>query len=720
MDALTLLPCPDGPRFAAAVRAAALAGDLHSIPISGTARDARALAALYPDLPIRIAPAPPPSAPPFDSASGLAVDLLSDLWQMGTAGTLAVADPGPDSLPALAYAVLTGRRVVALPAPLDPFAALCGSGTALIATPAEALDKAFIARLLDWQTTDPEAPDRLGLLTGRDAAQTARIVARLLILRACHAAGHVLPAAADRGPAEFLLIGAHGNEMHLGYGEEDVLCGRRHALPPQPEGRFDCGRACQIENRRAAQSLDANTVLLMSCDGFTPSQGLAPRDFSILFGLLDGRPAAVLAPFKHVQANAPLLILIEALARSAAPLGEIAHTLNRIGNTGMLPDPAFLVLGDPDLCTVPPLARDTQGAETTSTPRGTVLRITPAPQAHAVTLSLPRPAGDTPLAVLPMTPALRASGHFFALAPTPGEGIEVTVFRDGALDPGPLEVALVPAAPLDSRVLATGRGALSRLRLIAHVFGSSPAMDTAGKDIADLMHRIAAFPRPIEQLDALPLALAAPALIQARLDVLRRAAALRIADHLGEARVWMSQDHAALYPDLRRAGSEGDGPCLHCGTQAFAWRYRDPVAEHPARDVTICHRCGITADLPLAAALRVSMSTLPEVRGSALEVCVRIDNTGPEAAGLSLFLQLNEWRKLGIGGLTEPVELSVLPGETLRHGVALTLPPQMQDDIVSLQLFMVDAGLGLHFLSQKTLLNLTAQPARRRAVEAAE
>ncbi len=694
---LQIVPCEDAGHYAEiAAEALTEKPGMTLLPILGGATDAARLCALLPGSSTF------PLAPKRSSKAPLAQ--LSALATAETGSVLVTEIDTPEALPAAFYAAATGRRLILVEDLSIYREVLVDAEDAMIAAPASRFSKRWLAELLDWAQTDTRSPGSLGLLTGRSAEHLSEIVVKLLAAKVRHAEGRFFQgpevgSAPDEDP-EFVLIGAHGNEIHLGFGEDSTLCGRRADVTPDIND-FDCGRCCPIVNRIDAASITATTVFLMSCDGFTPADGLAPQDFSLLFRLLDGNTAAVLAPFKHIQANEPLVILIEAMARTGYPIGEIAHILNARTNGGALPDPGFLVLGDPALCVV---ARDGPvigSVSATETPRGLVLRGDLGNGCRAVTLTVQQPDDAGALAVMPMTENMRADRCYFTLGVGTGGQMDVTLFRDGEFAEGQTEVALMPAARVADDALRNGAVSLDRVHLIKAVFGTDAKLEQAILDLRGLLVAGAAFPRPIEAISFQQTLLQFDAAWNQRLAVLRAAAADQALAALAKKRVWISQEYTEFFPDVRRAGPERDHLCPYCGNGAVVWRYTDRVTDRTPRDLSICNRCGIIADVPISFRVVAQMDGVGTATSSKTPIEVNLTNRGDRACGVSLALQVNEFESADVTATSGRVDLELAPGECSTHRVELTFPKGFQDDILSIQLFLIDDDMELSFFSQK-------------------
>ncbi len=704
---LRLVACASAETYAAVALAALEDGGLPGLlPVLGGPQTAERLRRMLP--PGIVAARAETAVPPIATGGAVSpLDQLAARADVDADQVLLVERDTPEAAPAAFYAAATGRRLVQV-GDLSAFPrSLAGSKGALVSGPAARFDKEMLARLLDWVQVDPASPGSLGLLTARDATQLSCVVAKLLVGRMRHAVGQYLPGPddsphpeRDAGALEYDVIGAHGNEIHLGFRQDSVLCGRRADLEPRAAG-FDCGRGCVLNNRVDAATLSATTMFLMSCDAFAPAEGIAPSDFSLLFRLLDGPTAAVLAPYKHIQANQPLMTLIRALAESGYPLGEIAYILNARGNGGVLPDYGFLVIGDPDLRVTPPTGATPETVTAIETDRGHVIRGDLRAGTKAVTITLPHAAEAGAQAVLPISANTRAENGFFLLGQGGGGRLDVTLFREEGFDPGPLEFALMPMARVPDRVIDEGLTALRQTRLIEEVFGRDAGYDAALENLRAFLDMAVTSPRPIEWMAAQQRMLLADVSLSARLAQVRACVADLSLSALATRRVWISQDYTTLYGDVRRAGPACDHACLHCGNRAVVWRYKDPITRLPDRDVSICNRCGIVSDVPTRPSLVAEMATLGRVTQARTEVEVTLTNRSDRPMGGSMALQVNAFEEARVQSDGGRLDLQLAPGERQVHRVTLIFPETMPDDIMSVQLFLIDDDLALSFYSQK-------------------
>jgi hypothetical protein len=673
-------------------------GDARAVPVLGGDRSRARMEALFPGAEILRAESAPVA--PVAEPGALIEQLLAAEQSGGESGRLLLVQPRcTQSIPAILYALATGRSVK-LCDDMDDFdTELAGAESAMLGGRAHFFSKAFLKRLLDWAHRSPAAPRQIGILCGRDIVQICDLVAKSLLARM---------APTDREGAVpvdgYALIGAHGNEIHLDYLDR-VLCGR---VPINDEGktdaRFDCGIDCPHVNRMEADRIRARAVLLVSCDGFTPSGGLAPNDFSLLFRLLDGPAASILAPYKHIQANESLIVMVEALARSGYSLGEIASAINTRGNRHMLADPAFLVLGDPETCVGLGPVPERHSPEIVETSRGLLIRARCGRAQCALALSLPVWAAESPLAVLPVDNALRSEDLLFAIGVRPGgDRVELVLFGERPLPEGLFEFALVDAAKADPSVIAEKARQLDGCRLFDAILDSTEPTALTAQSLRELLRAAIAFPRPIENVLGQSRVLHLLPLIRSRMTAMQMALADALFEALAEQRLWISQKYAALFACVTRAGAHLDGDCPHCSNHVTAWLYEDPLTSLASRHVLICDRCGIISDAPVARVIEIDFETVGtfERNHQDLTVCVR--NLSDAPIRLSLVVQINAWRSAKVGGSDCRVDLELEPGGTLIHRATLHLPESFPDDVLSLQLFCVTEALELFFVSQKVV-----------------
>lgn len=603
-----------------------------------------------------------------------------------------------DSLPAIYYGLATGRSVRLVADFDDIHSVLVNATSAILAGPPELFGKRFLNRLLAWVQQTPAAPRQIGIITGRDDQQIFDLVAKLLLAKMD--AGSAQRSSTVRGDA-FEFVSGHGNELHLSY-RDGVLCGRSAALAAPADAAFDCEVGCQFKPRYLADQVAKDTVFLISCDGFTPSDGFAPPAFSLLFGLLDGPVSTILAPYKHVQANAALLTMIKALASASYPLGEIAFLANGRSNYGMLPDFGYLVLGDPERTVAPHAHGPAASPEIVSTPLGVLVRTAVRPNQAALTIRLPAPPIDQPLALVPVSDNLRSTAALFAIGTTPGQReIDVTLFDPVALPAGVVEFAVVAAQRAEPAMLAEASARMQGCRLFAAILGAADGSADAQARLWELLHLAVAFPRLIESTNGQARMLQLGALVAAQCTQVQHALADALLAALGTQRLWISQEYVTLFASVTRAGTDHDGDCPHCANYVTTWRYADPLTSLPSRHMRICDRCGIIADAPMENPLVLAVDTIGSLRTCDAAVITRVTNRGAAPLGVSLAVQMNRWQSDGIVGTDCRIDLELAAGQTVAHSTTLHLPSPFQDDVLAIQAFAVTDQFELIFASQK-------------------
>jgi hypothetical protein len=673
-------------------------GAIRSVPILAGGRSAAQLARVFPDHAFSETGSAQTGG---FTAENLIQDLLTAVPNHGDPQRVLVVIAGrTDSLPAICYALATGRSI-RLVTDFDAVAgALTGTTSAMLAGPPELFHKAFLKHLLDWSQQTPGAPRRIGIITGRDALQVFDLVAKLLIAGLQRGRTDPEPVAAE---AAFEFIGAHGNEMHLSY-RDGVLCGRSAGLAESPEAAFDCGVGCQFKPRYRAEQVSKRSVFLISCDGFTPSDGFAAAEFGVLFGLLDGPACNILAPYKHVQVNDALLTMIKAMARANYPLGDIAALANACFNRGLLPDYAYLVLGDPELAVAQQSGPEVPPPEHVVTPAGVLVRAIIRPGQAALSVRVPVVRIDQPLALLPVSDNLRSAAPLFAFGTTPGQDeIDVTLFDADSLPEGSIEFAVVAAQRAAPEALARASARLHKARLFDAILGAECHSADLRAQLAELLQIAGAFPRLIESVRGQAWMLHLDAVIEAQFARLQRGLADALLGALAEQRLWISQEYGKLFACVARAGPNHDAACPHCAHHVTTWRYDDPLTGLTSRHMQICDRCGIIADAPRDNPITLTVATIGTLHTRHELVKIRIANGGMEPIGVSLVVQMNRWQLDGIAAEDCRFDGKLAPGESIDHCTTLRLPSPFQDDVLAIQAFAVTDQLDLIFASQKVL-----------------
>lgn len=615
------------------------------------------------------------------------------------------------ALPAALYAATSGKRFLAV-------AELAAVPSWLVEAPPSSLlladDLATFTKavLEDWLEASQAVGFALGVLTGRDAAQSSSVVCRLLAHRAFAAAGGRLaepeglaPIPVREMPAlEFYLLGAHGNEMHLRHKGEEVLCGAS-ARRRQGGPGFDCEPRCRFPQRVRASELPAHAVLLLSCDAFTAGEGLLSPDFNLMLTLLDGWTAAVLAPYKHVQGGEATVLLAAALVASGASLGEVALTLNSLCRLGTAPDPGYLVLGDPDRVPHPLPPPDPPELGWVASDGGLALHFQSSGR-RVFELRLgagaleERPGEGQILALEPLSEPLAATDVFFALRREPSGALALTLFSNRALPSGRLELWLGAAPAADPAEIARAREQVARVRFLAAIGVDRAEVRAVEEELLSLLRAAVGYPRAIEMVLGASVVRHLGAVLEARGEELRRRLLEAIRTAMARTRLWISQCYGGAYARLERAGGTA-ASCQACGNRRVVWRFEDPLGELESRHLTLCSRCGIVADEPAEPELELALAGPAVGSGSELHFDFAIANRTARALALSAFLQCNQWQDLGFKADPERLELALEPGESARGEVRLSAAEPPPDDILQVQLFVLTDSYRLHFAGLK-------------------
>jgi len=475
-------------------------------------------------------------------------------------------------------------------------------------------------------------------------------------------------------------------------------------MAESPELAFDCAISCQFKPRYLAEQVSKSTVFLISCDGFTPSEGFAPSAFSVLFALLDGPACNVLAPYKHVQVNDALLKMIRAMARANFALGDIAFLANARSNHGALPDYGYLLLGDPELTVAQQPDQVLPPPKHVATAVGVLVQAFVRPGQAALSLRIPLVQTDQPLALLPVSDNLRDAAALFAIGTAPGNAeIDVTLFDAETLPEGLIEFAVVAAQRVAPEALARAAARLQKVRVFDAILGAKRHSADPLAQVVELLQMAAAFPRLIETMRGQSQMLHLDALIEAQFAQAQRALADALFAALGEQRLWISQEYGKLFACVARAGPDHDSTCPHCAHHVTTWRYDDPLTGLDSRHMQICDRCGIIADAPIANPIILTVATIGSLRTRHVPVMARITNSGVMPVGVSLVVQMNRWQLEDITAKNCRFDVELAPGESIDHCTTLQLPSPFQDDVLAIQAFAVTDQLDLVFASQKVM-----------------
>jgi hypothetical protein len=157
---------------------------------------------------------------------------------------------------------------------------------------------------------------------------------------------------------EAVVLHVHGNGADLRVGTE-VLCvqvGADRPTQAKPDERYlPCqgGGRCRLEHKTSFRAfhgpsvMRSRLVVLLSCSGFHPSDGLLDDRFTFSGALRKGNHVRGVITSTMINFGTPeLAVATMATLDAGATLGELASKINRVPGYG---PPSYLCLGDPDL-----------------------------------------------------------------------------------------------------------------------------------------------------------------------------------------------------------------------------------------------------------------------------------------------------------------------------------------------------------------------------------
>ncbi|HEY2295468.1 MAG TPA: hypothetical protein VGM86_32595, partial [Thermoanaerobaculia bacterium] len=515
---------------------------------------------------------------------------------------------------------------------------------------------------------------------------------------------------AQMQPMEYYILGAHGNEMHLRHRGEEVLCGAFAGRATGP-GAFDCEPGCRHQGRVRSSEIPAQTVFMLSCDAFTLAGGLVPAEYNVMLNLLNGWTTSVLAPSKHVQGNQGVILLVEALVQSGFTLGEVAQRLNAISRFGETADPAYLVLGDPDLVVHPrqepaPTASwklSAEGLEIAGSAAGSrVLEVT-IPH-HALKAALGESAAP---ALMPLSDELMRADVYFTLSDLPVQGeVRLIVFAPQRFGAEPLRLRILPAVPVDEETLRMALAQLRRLAALAEIGIGAEAVRAPAEEVLTILRAAAGYPRPVDLVLGDGVLRNLGLVLDVKLREVRRRALAAVLGVMETTRLWPSQSYAHVYSRMQPVGTGAAGPCPFCSGSTFCWSYEDPLTDFPSRHLRICSRCGIIGDQPAAAELELRVAPRRELTRTHATQTFTLRNLGSRPLSLTCFLQFNQWRQLGIAVEPDLIDLDLAAGEEVERTVEIHCDNTFPDDILQMQVYALTDTFGLYFASQKVIVRI--------------
>jgi biotin carboxylase len=578
-------------------------------------------------------------------------------------------------------------------------------------------DKGFLERLLCWSLETRPTPIQLGILTAYSANEFSALIGRLLIHRDFHLSGRrsAEPEGLERlslksmKPVEYYIINEHGNEMHMHHGHDEVICGafsREFKRAGSPA--FDCEVNCPHGGRIRSSEIPAHNVIILSCNTLTFGDGLVPAEYTVLLNFLNGWSGSVIAPFKHVQVNSGMAILVDALIRSGYSLGEINQRLNSVTQFGTLPDYAYVLLGDPEV--VPGAGERPSYSDITVNGNGASVHVQSSPHGTRVMECLiPQETiahvlgNGHPLAFDPVSAELCKTDVFFAFRNLEAaRQLGVIVFSTRTLPDSALSFRLQAAGGLRD---ADKRRVLECVRKISElsILGLDESILQTAKDgLLQPLRGLAAYPRTLELSLGDAAARNFEILLDSGLWQGRRLIVENILTELATRRFWLNQKYAFAYPLQYRLPSQGaNGTCPSCNRNIYTWRFEDNCTDLSARDMVICARCGIISDHPAAPEIEIHLQPFRELASARHEQQIVLKNLSNRKIELTFFVQFNQWKRLGSS--VEPLiqEVSLEPGETVKTEAIFLFDGLLPNDILEIQGCFLTDCFDLYCVTQR-------------------
>jgi hypothetical protein len=539
--------------------------------------------------------------------------------------------------------------------------------------------KGFLEQLLHWSLESRHTPVQLGILTAYSPNEFSSLVARMLLHRDFHRNGNrsAEPQGLERlslksmKAVEYYIISEHGNEMHMRHGEHEVICGafsREHKR--NGSLAYDCEVNCPYDGRVRSNQIPVHNIIILSCNSLTFGDGLIPPEYTVLLNFLNGWPISAIAPFKHVQLNSGMAILVDSLIRSGFSLGEISQRLNCIGQPGTLPDYAYVLVGDPE---VVPGANDRyihpkisvekydSGVEVNCSPDGKYVVECLVPHetiSHLI-------GNGHALTVDPVSAELCKQDVFFTFMPVQkARQLGVLMFSGQKLFDGTLSFRLHHAHRLSDAQKHSALNQMSRIASLS-IFGLDETIVQARDSVLKPLRAMVSYPRPLELALGEAAARNFDFLLDDALLQTRRLVIEKILTMLEKSSLWLSHQYGSVYPLQYRLPSESPpARCHTCDSSVYNWRYEDNCTGLSPRTMVLCVRCGIIADTPVPAELEICLPAFNELSGASHEQQIIVRNRSDRQIELSLFAQFNQWKR--IGSTVDPLiqELNLEPGET--------------------------------------------------------
>lgn len=579
--------------------------------------------------------------------------------------------------------------------------------------------KTFLEELLQWSLDSRPTPLQFGILTAYSPSEFSALVWRTLVHRDFHLGGHRSsePQGVERislkemKALEYYIIREHGNEMHMRHGQHEVICGAFSSEFKQAAPQvFDCETNCPYEERMRSSELPAHNVIILSCNALTFGDGLVPPEYTVLLNFLNGWTTSAIAPFKHVQVNSGMVILVDSLIRSGFSLGQISQRLNSITKLGTRPDYAYVLVGDPE---VVPGASDRYLHPNISVEKydsGVLVKCSPEGKRVMECLIPQETIADLignghgyRLTVDPISEELCKQDIFFAFMPLQkAQQLGVLVFSDQSLSAETLLFRLHPAHGISD---AQKDRALEEVRRVARlsIFGIDEAILQKAKDnVLQPLRAMVAYPRPLELALGDAAARHFDVLLNDALWKARRLVIETLLAELAKSSLWLSHQYGQQYPLQYQLQPESPPTlCYTCGGNISNWRHEDNCTDLPSRTMVVCARCGIIADCPAPAELEIRLPAFKQLVGARHQQQIIINNRSNRKIELSFFVQFNQWQKVG-SSVDPPIQdLVVEPGETVKRMAQFIFDGPLPSGIREIQCCALTDRFDLYCVTQR-------------------
>lgn len=593
----------------------------------------------------------------------------------------------------------------------------CEISSAILVDDFSTFNKGLLEQLLHWSLESRHTPVQLGILTAYSPSEFSSLVGRMLVHRDFHRRGN--RSAEPEGlehislqnmkALEYYIISEHGNEMHMRHGQHEVICGafsREHKKSGSP--MFDCEVNCPYEGRVRSNKIPAHNVIILSCNSLTFGDGLIPPEYTVVLNFLNGWPISAIAPFKHVQVNSGMAILVDSLIRSGFSLGEISQRLNCIGTPGTHPDYAYVLVGDPETIPRPGdrylhpnilVEKYESGVQVKCSPDGRRVVECLLPQETISHLT----GNGHSLTVNPISEELCKQDVFFTFMPLQkARRLGVLMFSPQKLsDTTPLSFHLQHACRLTEE---QKHRALEHVRRISSlsIFGLDEIIPRAKDTVLALLRAMVSYPRPLELALGEAAARNFDFLLDDALLKTRRLILEKILTMLEKGSLWLSHQYRGMYPIQYKLQSESlPAKCDTCRSSVYHWRYEDNCTDLTPRTMMLCARCGIIADVPFPAELEICLPAFSEFTGTSHDQQIIVSNRSDRNIELSLFVQFNQWAK--IGSTVNPViqELDLEPGKTVNTAARFSFDGPLPSGIREIHCWVLTDRFDLYCITQR-------------------